>query len=129
MKRTFVLILAGLVVLGLAMASGRAQSPGAKDIPPDVAQVFQKQCAGCHSGLLAPKGLKLSPSKIAKAIDAPSKEMPQFKLIDTASPESGYLLKKITGAEGIGGVKMPKGRELAAADLEILKAWLLGLKK
>jgi mono/diheme cytochrome c family protein len=128
MKRMPVLILTAALLLAVGILAGRAQSAAATDIPANVAQTFDKQCAGCHSGMFAPKGLKLSPSKIAAAIDAPSKEVPTLKLIDTANPEAGYILKKIEGAEGIAGVKMPKGRDLAPADLEVLKAWLLGLK-
>jgi hypothetical protein len=129
MRSALSLIFTGLLLLGLGMASGRAQSPGAKDIPPDVVQVIKKHCATCHTGPNPPKGLSLIPSKIAAAIDAPSREVFELKIIDTANPDAGYMLKKIMGAEGITGAKMPKGRTLPAADLEILKAWLLGLKK
>jgi len=128
MKKIGSLVMAGLVLGGAGILSALAQGTVAKDIPSEVAKAFDKQCAGCHSGLFAPKGLKLSPSKIASAIDAPSKEMPKLKLIDTADPAASYLLKKIEGAADISGVKMPKGRELAAADFELIKAWLLGLK-
>lgn len=128
MKRIPVLILTAALLLAGGILTCRAQSAAAKDVPPDVAKAFDKQCAGCHSGMFAPKGLKLSPSKIAAAINAPSKEMPKLKLIDTADPEAGYILKKIQGAEGIAGVKMPKEREMPAADFELIKGWLLGLK-
>lgn len=128
MNKKSVFVLTAALLLGAAILTSRAQSTGTKDIPPDVVKVFKEQCTHCHSGLLAPKGLNLGASKIASAIDAPSKEMPALKLIDTANPEAGYLLKKIEGAEGIGGVKMPKGREMPAADLQVLKAWLLSLK-
>ena len=128
MKRSGTIALVACFILGSACLSARSESPGPKDIPPDVAKTFDKQCAGCHSGMFAPKGLKLGPSKIAAAIDAPSKEMPKLKLIDTANPGESYLLKKIEGAEGIAGVKMPKEREMPAADLELIKGWILGLK-
>jgi len=128
MKKIGSLVMAGLVLGGAGIFSALAQGTVAKDIPSEVAKAFDKQCAGCHSGLFAPKGLKLSPSKIASAIDAPSKEMPKLKLIDTANPEAGYILKKMEGAEGITGVRMPKGRTMPAADFELIKGWLLGLK-
>ena len=128
MKRAPVLILAGLVLGSLVTKSARAQSPGAKDIPPDVVRVIKKHCATCHTGPNPPKGLSLIPSRIAGAIDARSAEMPQLKIIDTADPEAGYMLKKIMGAPDIKDAKMPRGRHMPEADLEILKAWLLGLK-
>ncbi len=128
MRKAAMLAFAAILVLGTAFVAARAQGQGAKSVPPDVAKVFDKQCAGCHSGMFAPKGLKLGPSKIAGVLDAPSKEMPKLKLIDTADPEASYVLKKIEGAEGIAGVKMPKGREMPAEDLGLIKAWILGLK-
>jgi len=128
MKRIPALVLMAALLLAAGILAGQAQSSGAKDIPANVVEVFKKHCTSCHAGPGAPKGLNLVASKIAMAIDAPSKELPEFKIIDTAKPEAGYMLKKLEGAEGIAGVKMPKGRTLAPADLEVLKAWLLGLK-
>jgi hypothetical protein len=72
--------------------------------------------------------LKLSAGHAAAAIGAPSKEAPALKIIDPADPGSSYLLKKVEGAAGIQGKKMPPGKTLAEADLKTLKDWILGLK-
>ena len=128
MKRALVLILAGLVLSELGMVLAQTTNQGSKDIPPDIVQIMKKHCATCHTGQRPPKGLSLIPSKIASAINAPSVEMPQLKLIDTANPEAGYMLKKILGAEDIKDAKMPRGKHMPEAELETLKAWILGLK-
>lgn len=129
MKKTAILMFAALVVAGAGLALAQAQNLPAKDVPGNVLDVFKKSCAGCHSGLLAPKGLKLVPGKLASAIDARSKEMPGLKIINTADPASSYLLMKIEGASTIKGKKMPASGVLSDADLQTLKAWILGLKK
>lgn len=127
MKKMGIVILAA-VALAAGAALAQSKNPAAKDIPANVLEIFKKSCAGCHSGLLAPKGLKLVPGKFASAIDAKSKELPALKIIDTANPESSYLLMKIEGASSIKGKRMPAGGVLADADLQTLKAWILGLK-
>ncbi len=73
MKKMGIVILAA-VALAAGLAPAQSKNPSAKDIPANVLEIFKKSCAGCHSGLLAPKGLKLVPGKFASAIDAKSKK-------------------------------------------------------
>ena len=129
MKKTCFFVLAALLLPGFGMALSQTKNQPANEIPPDVIQIFKKHCATCHTGQRSPKGLSLIPGKVAFAIDAPSAEKPELKIIDTANPEASYLLKKILGASDITGARMPKGRHLAEADIEVLKTWILGLKK
>jgi mono/diheme cytochrome c family protein len=129
MKKAVFLIFAAFIISGLGMALSQATNQPAKEIPANVIEVFKKHCASCHTGQRPPKGLSLIPAKVASAINAPSTEMPELKIIDTSNPESSYLLKKIQGGGDIKGAKMPRGRHLADADAEILKAWILGFKK
>lgn len=121
MKRTCAVIAAVLV---FAAAGAWA----AEDIPEGVKTLIKQKCAVCHTGQRPPKGLSLIPGKIASAINAPSAEVPTLSIIDTANPEASYMLKKILRAGDIVGKKMPLGRTLKEADLETLKAWILGLK-
>ncbi|RPI97252.1 MAG: hypothetical protein EHM31_13835, partial [Candidatus Aminicenantes bacterium] len=53
-------------------------------VPGDVAALFQKRCAVCHKGKMPPQGLSWEPGRIAEAIDRPSAEVPELKIIDTA---------------------------------------------
>ncbi len=57
-------------------------------------------------GKVPAQGLSWEPAKIAAAINAPSQEMPDLKIIDTASPASSYVLKKVRGDSGIKGTRM-----------------------
>jgi hypothetical protein len=121
--------LAALLLSGSGIALSQAASKPTPEIPQNIIQIIKKQCTSCHTGSRPPMGLSLIPSKIAAAVDAPSREIPKLKLLDTADPEASYLLKKIEGARDITGSRMPKGKHLAEADLEALKAWILSLKK
>jgi mono/diheme cytochrome c family protein len=129
MKNTAWLLCVVFALAGVGTALAQANAQTGKDIPANVIEIFKKNCAGCHTGQRPPKGLSLIPSKVADAINAPSAEKPALKLIDTANPEASYLLKKILGARDITGSRMPRGKHMAEADIEVLKAWILGLKK
>jgi mono/diheme cytochrome c family protein len=129
MKKVIIFACAVVALAGLATALSQAAKEPDKDIPSNVVEILKKNCTGCHVGQRPPKGLSLIASKIAAAFDAPSAEKPALKLIDTANPESSYLLKKILGASDITGSRMPRGKHMAEADIEALKAWILSLKK
>ena len=122
MKRAIpVLLLLVLTAAAAMWAQGK--------IPGDVVALFQKRCVTCHKGKFAPQGRSWEPAKIATAINASSKEAPDLKIIDTASPESSYVLKKVRGESGIKGSRMPPPRALSAEEIKILESWILGLKK
>jgi mono/diheme cytochrome c family protein len=130
MKKTTFILCAVLAFSGLTVAQSQAQGQSAKDVPANVQELIKKHCSGCHWGKSPSKGLNLEPEKIGAVIDAPSKEVPAMKIIDTAAPEASYLLKKVQGASDIKGGRMPRfGKRLPASEIEILKAWILGLKK
>ena len=129
MKNTAWLLCVVLALAGLGTALAQANAQTGTDIPANIIEIFKKNCAGCHTGQRPPKGLSLIPSKVANAINAPSTEKPALKLIDTANPEASYLLKKILGGKDISGSRMPRGKHMAEADIETLKAWILGLNK
>ncbi|MGZ5488765.1 MAG: hypothetical protein ACXWF4_09555, partial [Candidatus Aminicenantales bacterium] len=105
-----------LVLLVAAAAGAWAQD----NIPGDVVSLFQKTCVTCHKGKFPPKGLSWEPAKIAAAIDAASREVPELKIIDTAAAESSYVLKKVRGESGIKGTRMPPPRALVAEEIKVL---------
>ena len=129
MKKAALLMCTVVILAGLAAALSQATKEPAPVIPSNVVEILKKNCAGCHTGQRPPAGLSLIASKIAAAFNAPSAEKPALKLIDTANPEASYLLKKIQGASDITGSRMPRGKHMAEADIEALKAWILSLKK
>lgn len=118
----------GFVLLGclaIAAAAGRAQDK----VPADVVSFFAKRCVDCHKGKFPPRGLSWEAKKIEAAIDAPSREAPELKIIDTASPEASYVLKKVRGEAGIKGGRMPLGKSLDASEIKVLEDWIRSLKK
>ena len=114
------------LVLLLAAAAGA----WAKDqVPGDVVSLLHNRCAVCHKGKFPPQGLSWESTKIAAAIDASSREVPDLKIIDTASPESSYMLKKVRGESGIKGTRMPPPKALSNEEIKVLETWIQGLKK
>ncbi len=122
MKRTVTLILGLLFVAAIG-------AEAADKVPGDVVSLFQKRCAVCHKGKMPPQGLSWEPSRIAEAIDRPSREVPEMKIIDPASPEASYILKKIRRDGGIKGKPMPPPKALGAEELKLLETWVLGLQR
>jgi hypothetical protein len=114
-----------LFLLLVASAGAWAQDK----IPGNVVSLLQKRCAVCHKGKVPPRGLSWEQTRIAAAIDRPSREAPELKIIDTASPELSYVLRKVRGDAGIKGDRMPPGTALEANDIKVLETWIQGLKK
>jgi mono/diheme cytochrome c family protein len=129
MKNAPVALCGWALLAGLGAALPSATARPSVSVPANVAAVLEKRCVECHEGREAAMGLSLDPEKISEAIDAPSREIPSLKIIDTADPESSYLLKKILGSRDINGSKMPRLRRMSREDVEVLKAWILGLKE
>jgi len=122
MKRFFAVFAAIVAVMALSAWA-------AEEIPGSVKALVQQKCAGCHKGNHPPKGLNLEPANIAAILDAPSKEVPTLKIIDTKSPGSSYLLKKVRRQRDIAGSGMPPRKALTAEDLQIIETWVAGLKQ
>jgi hypothetical protein len=122
MKRTVAII---LCLLGVATIGAWAMDK----VPGDVVSLFQKKCAVCHKGKTPPQGLSWEPTQIAAAIDRPSSEAPELKIINTASPEESYILKKVRGSAGIKGSRMPLTGALTKDEIKVLENWVLGMKK
>ncbi len=126
-KKTF-LTIAVLGLAGFGATLSLVGSQGGPGIPADVLNILKKHCVRCHTGPKPPKGLSFIPGKVASAIDAPSAEIPDLKLIDTQAPETSYLLKKVRGDSGITGKSMPPGKPLTAEEIQVLEKWIAGLK-
>jgi mono/diheme cytochrome c family protein len=121
MRKALAVIAASLILMVVA-------AQGASDVPDGVKTLIQQNCAGCHKGMFAPKGLKLDPAHIAAILDKPSQEVPGLKIVDTKAPESSYLLKKVRRESDIKGKPMPPGKALTAEQIQIIETWVAGLK-
>jgi mono/diheme cytochrome c family protein len=128
MKRTIVLalLLAAGLALGLAVAPQGGKPAG---VPPDVLKVVKNHCVRCHTGSKPPRGLSLNADRVGSLVGAPSAEAPTLLLVNPDDPEASYLLRKVRGAEGIGGKRMPLGGHLSPEELKVLEGWVAGLKK
>jgi hypothetical protein len=124
-----ILSIAGLAAtFGLSVAL--AQSPAT--LPEPVKKAVLKNCAvsGCHQGSYPAMNLSFEPDKLpASAINVASREKPELKIVDTASPEKSYLLMKIRSDKEIGGKRMPlNGTPLKAAEFKAFQDWIMSLK-
>jgi hypothetical protein len=120
MKKASSILCSFLFILGpMALGNRLGASQTGPAMPDNVKAVFKERCAVCHKGKYPPKRLNLEPEGLpASLLNAPSREQPALKLVDTASPEASYLLKKIKGSEGITGKKMPPPGKTALAGLK-----------
>jgi mono/diheme cytochrome c family protein len=111
-------------VLILLVAAG---TWAAANVPDGVKTLVRQRCAGCHKGKFPPKGLNLEPANLAAIVDAPSKEIPDARIVDSKAPETSYLLRKVRRETGIAGKPMPPGKALTAEEIGVLEAWIAGL--
>ena len=122
-----------LFILGpIALGSRLGASQTGPAMPDNVKAVFKERCAVCHKGKYPPKQLNLEPEGLpASLLNAPSREQPALKLVDTASPEASYLLKKIKGSEGITGKIMPPPGKAALTgdEIALVENWIMGLEE
>jgi hypothetical protein len=122
MKRPVLIVMA---VLALAAGAARARA----EVPADVAKLLHKKCAVCHKGKTPPQGLSWEAGRIGEAIDRPSRESPDEKILDTTDPAASYMLKKIRRDGSIKGKPMPPLQALAPAELELLESWVTSLRR
>jgi len=112
--------------LGLALAQDQGT------IPEPVRKAVLKNCAvsGCHMGANPAAQLNFEPDKLpGSALDVPSRQKPGLKIIDSAAPQTSYLLMKIRGDKDIGGRRMPlNGTPLKDAEYKAFHDWIQSLK-
>ena len=92
------------------------------------ADLFRTSCAlsGCHASAASGNGLALvEGEEYASLVDAPSLFAPGEVLVIPGDPDGSYVVKKITGAEGIEGDPMPPPfGTLDPRLLAELRAWI-----
>lgn len=125
--------------LSLAVGLGVLASAGVLEIragqastavPDDVKNVFVSRCAVCHRGKTPPAGLVLEAERLpASIVGVASSENNGLQLVEPGLPEASYLVRKIKGAESIGGKRMPPPPQepLGAAEIQRLEEWIRDL--
>jgi len=95
--------------------------------------IFEENCVafGCHiSAGEPPHGLILEPKFLyEKTINVASREVPEWKRIAPGDPDNSYLVRKVRGAPGIKGQRMPAFRDpLKPEEIQTIVRWVTALK-
>jgi len=94
----------------------------------DVAPTLATACASCHEGAGASRGLVLADADAAYAalVGKPSVERPETFLVAGGDSARSYLVRKLLGAPGIVGDRMPPpdAAPLDAATLRRIADWI-----
>jgi hypothetical protein len=95
-----------------------------------VQEIIDEQCAfaGCHTGANAPQNLDMSEGMLlANLIGVKSPDGPWLR-VKPGDPANSYLMRKLRGAPGIKGERMPRGaKPLAPAEIAVIEAWIKSL--
>jgi hypothetical protein len=101
-----------------------------QDLQERVQVIIDDKCAfaGCHVGANAPQGLDMSEEMMAaNLIGVRSPDGPWVR-VKPGDPANSYLIKKVRGAPGIKGDRMPRGsKPLAESEIAAIEAWIKSL--
>lgn len=91
--------------------------------------IFTPSCSGCHTGGGAslPSSMNLSNAAATHAalVGVASTEQPTVLRVSAGDPDASYLVRKLEGAPGITGSRMPLGAApLDAALIANVRAWI-----
>lgn len=90
-------------------------------------QILTPTCAvsGCHSGGSPAAGMDLSAPAYARIVTVASSEVPSLLRIAPGSAANSYLIRKLEGAPGTVGSRMPlTGPFLDQATVDRIRAWI-----
>jgi len=87
-------------------------------------QIFTPRCAGCHP---PNEGMDLRAANAFNSIvNVSSSEQPSLMRVKPGDPDNSYLYRKVLGASGISGSRMPQGGPfLTSAQLQLIHDWIL----
>jgi hypothetical protein len=92
------------------------------------ANIFDLNCAlpSCHAAPNPQLGQDLSAGQArASIVNVRSVEVANLFRVAPGDPENSYLVWKIEGRAGIGGVRMPSGRApLTAEEIAVIRQWI-----
>ncbi len=92
--------------------------------------IFTPDCAtaGCHNATTQAAGLSLADAdtSFAELVDEFSGQNGQsnVKLVDPGNPDASYLIRKLEGAAGITGNRMPPGTPLPQSEIDVIRQWI-----
>ena len=124
-----------LIALSVSAGEGPAFVKPAVNHPQNkllerVQEIVEESCAfaGCHTGANAPNGLDMSEEAlVANLVGVKSAAGPWLR-VKPGDPANSYLIKKILGAPGIKGDRMPRGgKPMPAPEIAAIEAWIKSL--
>ncbi len=91
--------------------------------------IFTPICSGCHSGggssLPSSMNLSSAAASFAALVGVASTEQPAVQRVSAGDPDASYLVRKIEGAAGITGGRMPLGgAPLDPALIANVRTWI-----
>jgi hypothetical protein len=91
-------------------------------------EILTQKCIGCHngSGRFLPAVLNLTEgNSYASLVGVTSIERPALQRVTPGDPENSYIIHKLEGRAGIGGVRMPlTGTPLTDGQILVIKRWI-----
>ena len=94
----------------------------------DVQPIFDQTCAlaGCHSAASGSASLVLAAgSALDNLVGVPSSQQPGTDRVTPEDPDNSYIVRKIEGASGISGGRMPLNRSpLSATQITTIRTWI-----
>lgn len=104
-------------------------APAATTLTELQASIFGAICSVCHTGgggaLPASMNLSSAAASYAALVNVPSEQQPAVLRVDPGDAAASYLVRKLEGTAGIGGVRMPLGGPfLSPADIDKVKSWI-----
>jgi hypothetical protein len=86
-------------------------------------------CTQCHTnvGRTPAAGLNLVEGAAYSAlVGRPSTQIPSVSLVAPGDPDNSYLVKKLDGAQGIVGLRMPRntGPFLTPGQMAVIRRWI-----
>ena len=106
----------------------RPPSAAPDELQNQVLDIFDSKCAfaGCHTGVNAPRNLDLSEEVfVAKLVNVKSADFPRMMLVKPGDAANSYFMKKVKGAPGIKGDRMPRGTApLSPGEINTLDIWI-----
>ena len=102
--------------------------PATVSFQTQVRPIFNANCTSCHVGPFPSGGQDLATDPYRAIVDRPalgSFQGQSLPRIDPGRPQNSYFLRKLQGAPGIDGSRMPLGRAPLPQDLiETIRTWI-----
>lgn len=89
--------------------------------------IFGAICTNCHTGSNAPRGLRLDSedNSYAFLVSHAADEVPELMRVNPGNPDASYIIRKLEGASGIVGGRMPLGGPyLTQTQINSVRDWI-----